>query len=133
MLRADDAAGTMIAERLEGLQGRAQAFAGYSAPENLTGEIKRFSPDIVLVIDAIDLGVEPGEVRVIELDEIGGVSFSTHMLPLKIIIEYLRQETGAEVVLLGIQVSSIEFMQKMTEAVRATVDAIVDSLEALLV
>jgi len=130
--RGDDAAGTLIASRLAGLSGRAKAFVGDVAPENLTGEIKAFQPDLVLVFDAIDLGIRPGELRMFSGSEVTGVSFSTHMLPLRIIIEYLEQETEASVVLLAIQIESLEFMADISAAVNDTVDALVDKLGALL-
>ena len=133
-LRGDDAAGTQIALELSDLDGRARAFAGYVAPENLTGEIKQFAPDIILLIDAVELGSEalPGEVRLIDSDDIGGVSFSTHMLPLKIVVNYLTQETGAELILLGIQTANMEFMSDMSPEVKATVDNLTKLLRALL-
>ena len=131
-LRGDDAAGSAIAEALSDLSDRACAFIGGAAPENLTGEIKRFKPGLLLVIDAIDMGIAPGEVRIISTDEIGGVSFSTHILPLPIIIDYLSREIGCRIVLLGIQIASLEFMADMTPAVAATVDALTTELRTLL-
>ena len=124
-LRGDDAAGSVIAERLASLESpasRLKAFPGYSAPENLTGEIKQYNPDLVLVIDAVDMGMRPGDTRLIPLEDVGGISFSTHMLPLPILMDYLHRETGCRVVLLGIQVSSLEFMAEMTPDVAQTVD-----------
>ena len=132
VLRCDDAAGTEIALRLADLSGRARAFAGYVAPENLTGEIKNFAPNLILVIDAIDLGIETGEVRLIEQADITGVSFSTHMLPLKIIVDYLHQETGAEIALLGIQSGNLEFMDEMSDGVTRTIDEITEMLRSML-
>jgi hydrogenase 3 maturation protease len=105
---------------------------GGVAPENLTGEIKRFKPELLLIIDALDMGLEPGEVRIISVDEIDGVSFSTHILPLPIIMDYLAREIGCETLLLGIQITSLEFMADMTPAVAIATDALTTELRELL-
>ena len=134
-LRGDDAVGPMIAEALGDLgdlKGRARAFNGDVAPENQTSLLKQFDPDLVLMIDAVDMGSEPGEVRLIPLDEIGGVSFSTHILPLSILMEYLKREIGCEVLLLGIQPISLEFMADMTPAVAKAVETVTNDLLSLL-
>ena len=132
LLRGDDAAGTEIALRLADLSGRARVFAGHVAPENLTGEIKAFAPDLVLILDAVDFGGQQGDTRMIEIAEIAGVSFSTHMLPLKIIVEYLRQEIGAEIKILGIQPAGLEFMTDLSPQVSATVSSLSELLRILL-
>ena len=110
---------------------RTRAFIGDVAPENHTGEIKSFEPDLVLFLDALDLGLAPGEVQIIPQEEVGGVSFSTHILPLPITMEYLRRETGCRVVLLGIQAANLEFMAELTPAVAQAVEEITTKLQAL--
>jgi len=132
VLRGDDAAGYRIAERLSGLSGNARAFCGSSAPENFTGEIKRFRPDTLLVIDAADLGEPPGTAAFISPDDVTGATFSTHMLPLRVMLDYLRRETGCSIHLLGIQAASLETGTEMTPAVTAAVDGIVSALLELL-
>ena len=131
-LLGDDAAGWRIAERLSGLGGNARAFCGGTAPENFTGEIKRFHPDTLLVIDAADIGRAPGTVELIPPETVTGATFSTHMLPLNVMLDYLRRETGCRIHLLGIQAASLEFGEEMTAAVNAAVDAVVSALLGLL-
>jgi len=131
-LRGDDAAGFHIAERLSGLHGNARAFCGSSAPENFTGEIKRFFPDTLLVIDAADIAQPPGTVAIIPPENVTGATFSTHMLPLKVMLEYLGRETGCRILLLGIQGASLEFSTEMTPVVAAAVDTVVSALLNLL-
>lgn len=96
-------------------------FAGGTAPENLTGEILRFEPSHILLVDAADLGLKPGTVKLIDPETIGGASFSTHALPLKILADYLRQSlpcparnasrsnVGRHIIILGIQPKQSEF------------------------
>ena len=141
VLAGDDAAGMEVAERLadhlRGLDGgtagdNVRVYCGSTAPENFTGEIKRFRPEALLVIDAADMGAEPGEAALIPAETIGGASFSTHMLPLRVMLDYLREETGCRVALLGIQGLSMEFGNPMTRPVRKAVDEVTGVLRELL-
>jgi hydrogenase 3 maturation protease len=133
LLLGDDAAGTLIAQRLSDLAGNARAYCGGSAPENFTGEIKKFRPDVLLIIDAADMSLPPGAVKVIAPEEIKGVSFSTHMLPLSIMLDYLQKEAGCRVCMLGIQAVTLEFGSELSPEVKITVDQVERALRELLV
>jgi len=71
-LKSDDAAGIFIAGKIAEdfpLENYPclRVYIGESAPENFTGEIKKFMPDHLLVIDAADLEEEPGSVTFIDM------------------------------------------------------------------
>ncbi len=104
-LRSDDAAGMYFTELLGNLPKRENLLliAGSNAPENFTGVIKEFKPDKLFIVDAAHLGLQPGQIKVVPDGEIGGVSFSTHMLPLPVMMKYLASEVGCEVIFIGIQ------------------------------
>ena len=131
-LRGDDAAGMEIARRLSGLSGRVRVYSGSNAPENFTGEIKKFRPDALLIFDAARMGRQPGEAAVISPDEMDGVSFSTHTLPLKIMAEYLRREIGCRISVIGIEGADYMFWAEMSPQVAAAVDSVVSELNELL-
>jgi hydrogenase 3 maturation protease len=136
-LRGDDAAGVLVAARLgETAQEAAprpglHAIPGGTAPENHTGEIKALRPAGIIIVDAADMGEPPGTVRVIPLDRVGGVSFSTHTLPLNVVAEYLRMETGAAVVILGIQPLAMDFDGPVSAETEAGVALAVEGLREL--
>jgi len=137
LLHADDAAGTIIAQKLQETFGGESPetllfCAGETAPENFSGKLKRFRPEHLLVIDAADLGKEPGFIAEIRPEDVGGPTFCTHMLPLRVMIEYLAMETGTGVTLLGIQTGSIAFDGEMTEAMRDAVDEIMAALTRVI-
>ena len=131
-LIGDDAAGTLIAGRLSGFSECVRVYCGGTAPENFTGEIKKFQPDTMLVIDAAELSLPPGAVSLIPLDKIGGVSFSTHMLPITIMLDYLHKEIGCRTYLLGIQGVCYEFGAEMSLEVKASAEMIISALSSLL-
>ena len=119
-------------------------FEGGTAPENLTGEILRFQPSHILLVDAADLGLKPGTVKLIKPEAIGGVSFSTHVLPLKILADYLSQSlpcpacnaehnmAGRQVMVLGIQPGRTDFGMAPSREIRAATRQLAQEIMASL-
>ena len=135
-LRSDDAAGILVVRALmksrfmPDLKTVLVIDAGH-APENVTGGLRLFSPDVVLLIDAAEMGELPGTVRWVEMDEIEGMSASTHSLPLSMLASYLNWELKCEVALLGIQPASNDVGEivciEVLQATHAIVDEITES------
>lgn len=88
------------------------------APENATLALRRFHPTHTLFIDAADLGLPPGQWRVIGLEEIGGVTFSTHMLPLPMLARFIGADLGCRVVVVGIQPQRLTYGEGLTAPVK---------------
>jgi hydrogenase 3 maturation protease len=132
VLRADDAAGMevvrIVEERLLPARPDVCLFGGETAPENFSGSILRFAPTHLLIVDAADIGIAPGHFADICPEDVGGPSYCSHMLPIKIMVDYLVQETGAKVTLLGIQYRTLEFDGAMSPEVTAAVDTVCDAL-----
>ena len=133
VLRGDDAAGILIVERLmEAFPQEAYPnlciYAGGTAPENFSGNLRLFAPDHLLIVDAADAGAEPGSIVDIPRVEIGGPSFSSHMLPLKIMVDYLINETCTNVTMLGLQYKDIGFGEDLSPEMREAVDELTDAL-----
>ena len=110
----------------------AAAFEGCSAPENLTGEIARFKPSHVLLVDAAYLGKSPGEVVLLDAAGIGGVSFSTHMLPAPIVLDYLEKTAGCRTLVVGIQPEQTDVLGPISRPVAKAIEAIVATVRAAL-
>lgn len=134
-LRSDDAAGILVAKALERIQGKIKdkpefkVFIGGTAPENVTGEIKKFKPTHLIIVDSAEAGKDPGTIMLIDPGQIGGVSFSTHTLPPKIMIDYLQDSLKCEVILLGIQPKTIKFGETVTPAIAGAVKEVVKILK----
>jgi hydrogenase 3 maturation protease len=129
VLRSDDAAGMyfidLLTERIH--KDNILLIGGSSAPENFTGVIKQFAPDMLFIIDAAHMGLIPGEVKMIPASDIGGVSFSTHMLPLPVMLKYLESESGCDVVFFGIQPKCIDQGLDMCEEVKIGTERLADA------
>ena len=126
-LRADDSVGLYITgelkSRLTAHSGQELLFClGESAPENFSGEIRNFGTTHLVVVDAADFGEAPGTMRVIDKDQIGGTSFSTHMMPLKMLTDYLVMTTGCQVFVVGVQPQRLAFGQLISEPVQKAAD-----------
>ncbi len=134
VLRSDDAAGMLVARALSQRECAADMDhilileAGH-APENRTAELRRFAPSLVLLIDAADMGKEPGTVEWISEDDIDGMSASTHSLPLSMLAKYLTLELGCKVMLLGIQLASNEVGETVSAEVLQAVEEVVNGLD----
>jgi hydrogenase 3 maturation protease len=119
----DDSLGMLVARELRlslargALPGKTlKVFEGGPAPENLTGAIKKFRPDHLLVIDTVRNPRGGDPVSVIPRDEIAGFSFSTHTLPLTVFIDYLEKHTGCKTTVLGLK-CSVSSVPEMAQAV----------------
>jgi len=115
-LCADDAAGILLVRQLRSRISaypfdslEFEGFEGGNAPENTTGFISAFKPSHILLIDAAEIGTSAGEFREISAEEIPDICFSTHTLPLKIIVDYLGKATGAIISVIGIQPGNLDF------------------------
>lgn len=136
-LRADDAAGILVAREL--LQRECAKdvdhiliLEGGPAPENLSGQLCKFAPDLVLFIDAANLGEKPGTIQWISEDFIDGMSASTHSLPLSMLARYLKLELDCQVIFLGIQPRSNEVGTTISAEVQHAMKEVVQELDEAL-
>ena len=137
-LRGDDIAGILAAQQIEkNTKGKSvipqlQVFIGETAPENLTGAIKKFQPTHLIIIDAAELNKEPGHIEIMEPETIGGTSFCTHSLPLKIIIGYLLESFKFQAIIIGIQPKTLTFGAQPTKKVVAAAKHLAETISKLL-
>lgn len=130
VLRGDDAAGPMLSKMLE--EGPVAGWSnidGGQMPEDQLPVVRRMQPDMLLVVDAADMGAEPGAIAVLDEDDVAAnMLFTTHSLPLSFLLKELKGCCG-RVVFLGIQPAQLEFMGPLTPAVREAVETIYGMLK----
>ena len=133
-IRSDDYVGLNIVEKLKGkLPGTVCLLECETVPESYLLDIEEFNPTHVLLIDAAFLGLNPGEVSLVDSEKITGFSaITTHMLPLRIFCEYVKQATGAKIALLLIEPKSMEFGEGLTAEVQSAAERITKILLDLL-
>lgn len=134
-LRGDDAAGIAVARALGPLvDGLSDVFvidAG-TAPENQTGPLRRFAPDLVVLVDAAQMGEPPGAVRWLDWQETSGLSASTHTLPPFLVARFLAEDVGCAVALIGLQPAHNTFDAPLSAVMQRAVADVVTTLADLL-
>ncbi|MBK0082009.1 hydrogenase maturation peptidase HycI [Kosakonia sp. S58] len=129
-MMGDDGAGPLLAEMCAAKPaGEWRVIDGGSAPENDVAAIRDLRPARLLLVDATDMGLNPGEIRVVNPDDIAEMfMMTTHNMPLNYLIDQLKEDVG-EVIFLGIQPDIVGFYYPMTPAVKAAVETIYQRLE----
>ncbi len=103
-LAPHDRLGMLAAWEVEGLHlPNVKVFLAGTVPESVTGPIRRYKPDHVLLLDAADMGARPGTVAIVHADEVQARLLSTHALPLSVVMEFLAEDAKTQVTLVGIQ------------------------------
>ena len=102
------------------------------APENCTGAVRRFAPDLVVLVDAAEMGEAPGTIRWLDWQETTGLSASTHTLPPYMLAQYLVGSLACRVALLGIQPAQNDIGTPLSPPVAAAVEEVSAILEELL-
>ncbi len=126
---ADAAAGLIVAANLKNRFEEAgyeniKVLIGGTEPEKCVKEISEFKPEHLLVIDTADVLREPGSITVILPDIMMGVSYTRHMLMLRIIVEYLKKEMKCGITILGIQPAYAAVGEGITEKVRESIETV---------
>jgi hydrogenase 3 maturation protease len=126
-LRGDDAAGILVARDIEARRPRSRrlaVFEGHTAPESLTGPIVRFLRQgaegrrHLVLVDAADLMKRPGTIVPLRRKQLAGTAFSTHQLPLGVLVDYIATCVPAAVTIFAIQPASAHFGAPVSPAVR---------------
>lgn len=125
-LRGDDGVGPFVAQTLQS-PGWLCLDAG-TAPENFTSLVRREHPDRVILVDAAELGLPPGEFRRVPPEKIRDVGLGTHMLPLNHLMEYLQEMTG-HVVFIGVQPLLLRDSEILSPVVKAAALRLIETLQ----
>jgi len=116
-LRGDDGAGPDLIKQLKG-RVDALLLNCEEEPERFLDQIAGMKPDSILIVDAVDLRAHPGSVALLEEDQVERRSLFSHHASLKLFIECVKEETGAKVLVLGIQPKSTEIGRAISSEVK---------------
>jgi hydrogenase 3 maturation protease len=99
----DDGIGPYIADQIKSLERIDFVVLDCGTiPENYTSVVKQHSPKNLIIIDAVEMNLEPGEIRIIPKEKIGVMHISTHGIPLSVLIEYFERYVN-NIFIIGIQ------------------------------
>ena len=121
-LRSDDYVGMEICKRLKNkIPEKVYIVETGVSPENFTGKLRKIKPSHIIIFDAADMKLEPGAVKLINSSDIGGLSISTHHLPLNLFMEYIKKTMNTSIIFIGIQPKSTEFGESLSPELKNTV------------
>lgn len=133
-LWGDDGAGPELLRRLKEewtaqephstSQGQCFFIDAGDSPEDWLIRVTDFKPDVILVIDAMDLQAEPGSMAILESEALPEASCcSTHRLPLRTLLR-LWERDGSMAFVLGIQPKNMIFREGLSREVKMSIDSL---------
>ncbi|WP_301665063.1 hydrogenase 3 maturation endopeptidase HyCI [Methanoculleus frigidifontis] len=125
-LRGDDGVGSYVAHRME--DGDWNALDCGTVPENFTGVVRRNHPALLVFVDAADMGVPPGEFRIVPKGRIQDVSIGTHSLPLSHLIDFLAG-VAETILFIGIQPAIVRDGEYLSEPVQEGAERLITVLK----
>ncbi len=109
----DDAVGPYIANQLKSTT--VDVLDCGTTPENYTSSVKKHDPKHLIIIDAVEMGLFPGEIRIVPKEKIGVMHISTHGIPISVLINYLERYVK-NIIFIGIQPKTMS--GEMTEPIK---------------
>ena len=124
----DDAVGLYVIDKLKQLKCNDIDVLDVGIyPENYTDVMKKKQSDVLILVDAVDMGLKAGEFRRVLRHQIGEMHVSTHGIPLSVLMKYL--ETYIQhVILIGIQPERLQ--GKMSKVIQKSADVVVDNINS---
>ena len=133
-IRSDDFVGVKIVQDLKGkVSDKVCLIECETVPESFMDEIVELKPTHVLLIDAAVMGLEPGEARLFDAENVTDFpSISTHMLPLRVFCDYIKQLAKSKIALLLIEPGNTEFGEGLTPEIKDISEKLTSMLIELL-
>lgn len=123
----DDSVGTYIADELKKiLDNNFFVVDCGTVPENYTSIVKSKKPKNLIIIDAIEMGLNPGEIRIVPKEKIGVMHISTHGIPISVLITYLESYID-KIILIGIEPKKLSGI--ISEPVKKSADKLIKIIE----
>jgi len=132
--RQDDEAGLLVVQNLiaeiKDVPGNYYLIEGIGPPQYYIHEINDWKPTHLLMIDAADLGLPPGSIRIIDKKYLSRAALSSHTLSKNTLLDFLISfNPELKIYILAIQAESIMIDEKMTENVSSSVKELTKILE----
>ena len=128
-ISGDDGFGPELAKRLKPFLGE-RAIDGGLAPENWTGPISKLGPKILVIADAVDFGGEPGDISIVDPDDLESGLPATHGPGFSPLLFFLKNALPKlETFILAVQPAETGLMKPISPKVESAISKIVRILE----
>jgi hydrogenase 3 maturation protease len=128
-LKGDDGAGPFFADKVISGKKETAAINCLEVPENYLTRITSSGAATILFVDAVEMGEMAGFTKIFDTEKIMQTGISTHGISLALIAETVKQESGTDVYLLGIQPKSGRLGEGLSKEVEKSVLNLVALIE----
>jgi len=129
--RADDGAGVIVAERLK-KDFPSFSFSEHDGVEGTVLDISEKGGDaVVFFVDAANLNLAPGEIRVVRRERINDREITTHRVAVALMAAVL-DKAGIDSAVICIQPRATEFRGAVSEPVTQAIRTVESALKSLL-
>ena len=120
LLKKDDGVGVFISTNIKNTQ-KISGLTVEVSLENYIGKINSLDPDILVLIDCVEMNSSPGEFRLLPVETIHDLTFNTHNISLSRLSEFFNMP----VFILGIQPEKVDFGENLSYIVLQVADKII--------
>jgi hydrogenase 3 maturation protease len=121
LLKSDDGAGVYISRKIKNSNHISSLTVEVSI-ENYIGKINSLNPDILILIDCVDMKAPAGTCKFLPLEAVHDMTFNTHNISLNRLSEFFTMP----VYLVGIQPQKIDFGENISYIVMNVSDKIIE-------
>jgi hydrogenase maturation protease len=125
VLKSDDGVGVYISNNIKNRENISSLTVEVSI-ENYIGKINNLNPDILVLIDCVDLGSAPGAIKLLKINQIQDITFNTHNISLQKLSDFFEMP----VYILAIQPEKIEFGENISYLVKNIADIIINQINS---
>jgi hydrogenase 3 maturation protease len=123
LLKMDDGVGVYISRKIKN-KGTISSLTVEASIENYIGKINSLNPDLLVLIDCLDMKSTPGTFKLLTVSQIQDLTFNTHNISLRRLSEFFSMP----VFILGIQPEKIEFGENISYLVKNVADKIIKQI-----
>jgi hydrogenase 3 maturation protease len=120
LLKSDDGVGVYITGKIEN-RGSYTSLNAEVSIENYIGKINTLNPDILIIIDCVEMKSLPGTCRIFSPEQTADLTFNTHNISLNKLSDFFMMP----VFILGIQPEKVDFGENISYLVKEIADRII--------
>jgi hydrogenase 3 maturation protease len=120
LLKSDDGVGVYISNKIKS-RANISSLTVETSIENYIGKINSLKPDLLVLLDCVDLKSSAGTYKLLDVSQIQDLTFNTHNISLSRLSEFFEMP----VFILGIQPEKVEFGENISYLVKNIADRII--------
>ena len=120
VLKKDDGIGVYISQRIK-TRNNVSSITAEVSIENYIGKINSLRPDVLIIIDCVEMGESPGSYKLLFVSMLQDNTYNTHNISLKKLSEFFPMP----VFILGIQPESVDFGENISYLVKYEADNLI--------